>query len=224
MNSLTTYWLSRTPGASPEGPFTLGQLRAMYGTGAINAEAQVCPNGEQEWTEARWMLEDVETTASLPASVPDNSAAMAARMRRFEEELTREKKGGTSVTTWGCLIFVILFVVFGIIIPKGDSDSAPSSSRPVSAIDPSRWDGAVPEVKSFIERSVRDPSTVKYNQWKNFTTSTNHITTVDFTATNGLGGPSRETWTFSFDKHSGQLQTVFDGKTFLFDAVGAEVK
>ena len=131
-----------------------------------------------------------------------------------------KKKGGTSVTTWGCLILVIIFVI-GIIIPKGDDGAA---SRPVSAIDPSRWDGAVTEVKSFIERSVRDPSTVKYNQWKNFTTSTNHITTVDFTATNGLGGPSRETWTFSFDKHSGQLQTVFDGKSFLFDGVGAEVK
>jgi hypothetical protein len=60
MNALKTYWLSRTMGATPEGPFTFGQLKAMYKTGAINAEAQVCVNGEEDWTEARWMLEEVE--------------------------------------------------------------------------------------------------------------------------------------------------------------------
>ena len=60
MNALKTYWLSRTMGASPEGPFTFGQLKAMYKTGAITAESQVCVNGEDDWTEARWMLEEVE--------------------------------------------------------------------------------------------------------------------------------------------------------------------
>ena len=94
----------------------------------------------------------------------------------------------------------------------------------IDRVEVSSWDGSVDEVKKFIARSVRDPSAVKYNQWKNFTNDTNHITTVDFTATNGFGGPSRETWVFSFEKLTGKLQTVFDGNKFLYDAVGAEVK
>lgn len=49
MNSLTTYWLCRAPGSATEGPFTLGQLRAMYGSGSITSEAKVCMNGQKNW-------------------------------------------------------------------------------------------------------------------------------------------------------------------------------
>lgn len=96
--------------------------------------------------------------------------------------------------------------------------------KSIDRVEVSSWDGSVEGAKKFIASSVRDPSAVKYNQWKNFTNDTRHITTVDFTATNGFGGPSRETWVFSFEKLSGKLQTVFDGNKFLYDAIGAEVK
>jgi hypothetical protein len=96
--------------------------------------------------------------------------------------------------------------------------------KKIDRVEVSAWDGSVDEAKKFIARSVRDPSSVKYNQWKNFTNDTNHITTVNFTATNGFGGPSRETWVFSFEKLTGKLQTVFDGNKFLYDAIGSEVK
>lgn len=50
MNALTTYWLCRAPGADAEGPFTLGQIRKMYDSGAITAEGLVCRDGEDQWT------------------------------------------------------------------------------------------------------------------------------------------------------------------------------
>ncbi len=49
MNSSNTYWLCRAPGAGTEGPFSLGQLRKMYETGALTAEALVCREGQQDW-------------------------------------------------------------------------------------------------------------------------------------------------------------------------------
>lgn len=49
MNSLKTYWLSRAPGSAAEGPFTLAQLTAMYGTGSVTAQAVLCEVGADAW-------------------------------------------------------------------------------------------------------------------------------------------------------------------------------
>lgn len=234
MNPLNTYWLIRGPGAAPEGPFTIGQLKAMYRTGAITAEAQLCIRDEEEWTEARYLLEDDDDMMpAMPRSLPPlPQETTKERMRRYDEEFARqERRGGCRrAFIWGAWIFIAL-LVFGSIIPSlrerseiVDSSGASRTSAPSSAIEPSAWDGAVSEAKTFIKSSIRDPSSVKYHEWKNFVTGDRHITTVDFTATNGLGGPSRERWTFSFDKGTGQLMNVFDGSKFLLDVSGDEIK
>lgn len=266
MNSLITYWLSRTPGAAPEGPFTVGQLKAMYRTGAINAEAQLCPNGEQEWTESRFLLEE-DSEDMGPASVatlpPLPQASVKDRMRRYDEEFSRreKKKGCNRGCLWSMGIIIALICLAGLLPKPGSEPAIPApppapspdmaayyktpegqearkkyeesvkkanaeayqrqqaaANRASSAIQPSAWDGSVSEAKRFIERTVRDPSAIKYNQWKNFTNAARHITTVDFTATNGFGGPSRETWVFSFDRLSGKLMYVSSGGKTLYDA------
>ena len=64
MNSPTTYWLCRTPGADAEGPFSLGQLQKMHEAGSVTASALVCRAGEEVW----YGLDD-ELAASEPPTV-----------------------------------------------------------------------------------------------------------------------------------------------------------
>lgn len=45
----STYWLSRTPGTQPEGPYFFDQLERMFASGHVTAQAQICPQGGKEW-------------------------------------------------------------------------------------------------------------------------------------------------------------------------------
>lgn len=112
MSSLNTYWLSRTPGATPEGPFTFGQLKAMYATGAINAEAQVCANSEEEWTEARWMLEEaVESFSTELSQRTEQRAPMHGKRKR------KSKAGcGPSVLFLVGLVMCVIFWPVGLLL------------------------------------------------------------------------------------------------------------
>lgn len=71
MNSQTTYWLCRKPGAPDEGPFTMAQLRRMYDSGAVTAEAIVRRDGQGEWT----ALEDEVSCRELVVLPPQTRQA-----------------------------------------------------------------------------------------------------------------------------------------------------
>jgi hypothetical protein len=77
---------------------------------------------------------------------------------------------------------------------------------------------AIKEAKGFIERTVRNPSTVEYHHCANSTTGQRHIIILDFTATNGDGRPSRQGWSFSFDKRSNKLLMVLAEATIIYNA------
>ena len=118
-------------------------------------------------------------------------------------------------------VFVLIWVWIASVF-FGRVESSPrqssyysASARP--AVETSPWDGSVSEAKSFVRKSVRDPNSVKYNSWKNYEAGSRHITTADITATNGFGGPVRQTWVFSFDKQTGALMTVLVGGKTVFD-------
>ncbi len=92
-----------------EGPFTFGQLKAMYQTGAINAEALVCPNGEEEWTEARWMLEEVEAELGRPSTMQGMPVRQVANPGTVK--LRRGQKNGC-VSGFLFLVGIALLFVF----------------------------------------------------------------------------------------------------------------
>jgi hypothetical protein len=71
MSMLTTYWLSRTPGQDPEGPFTPAQLRRMSAAGSVTVESQVCRRGESEWIslEDELALHEAEQLAAAGPAV-----------------------------------------------------------------------------------------------------------------------------------------------------------
>lgn len=51
----TLYWLET--GGEASGPFTAGQIREMFRTGAIPATAQVCPRGGRAWQPVLTLME-----------------------------------------------------------------------------------------------------------------------------------------------------------------------
>lgn len=118
MNSLTTYWLCRAPGSATEGPFTLGQLKSMYATGAIHAQALICEHGGEEWSEARWMLEAEEKP--IQNSVP--------RVIYVKEK--KDKKGSC-----GCLAALACVIVFAVALNYFGDGVVTEQSAASKAID-----------------------------------------------------------------------------------------
>jgi GYF domain 2 len=49
------------------GPYTIGQLRAMWNSGAITGETLYCQEGWSEWLPLSTMIEDLEPSASVPS-------------------------------------------------------------------------------------------------------------------------------------------------------------
>lgn len=198
---MDTYWLARGPGQKKaEGPFALGQIRAMYESGALTARALCCLEGTEDWREVG---EELAATAP-PKPAPRREVVVVERGQK------------TSCTSWGCLGLVLLGVGSAIFAPSKPSTSASVGARAASSFDAgskltvSAWDGSVKEAKDWIAGQVRDPSSIKYHSWETVSKDKAVMTTVDFTTTNGFGGPSRATYHFLFAKDSGALLTVLD--------------
>ncbi len=62
--------------------------------------------------------------------------------------------------------------------------------------------------QAFIKQHARDPSSLQYHGHELIQSSGSHFYLLDFTATNGLGGPTRERWTFEFDPATQSLVSV----------------
>lgn len=110
---------------------------------------------------------------------------------------------------------IVAIAVIGYDHGKRSESARPrlEDSRPASAIQPSAWDGSVAQVKNWIRARAKDPTSVKYHEWKNVTKDGKHITTVDCTMTNGFGGPSRSRLMFLLDAGSGAIEEIADMDT-----------
>lgn len=107
--------------------------------------------------------------------------------------------------------------------PEGKADLARREAKAqeeaaARAAEQAARNEAIKEAKGFIERTLRNPSTVEYHHCANSTKDQRHIIIVDFTATNGDGRPSRQGWSFSFDKSSNKLLMVMAEAEIIYNA------
>lgn len=206
------FWLSRDGGRA-EGPISLEELWDSWCSRQVVSGDQVCRVGSMKWTNpenvlrwriwrprlwlwgsiliifavfAAWGGTKVRQKLREIAEYEARPEVIEARRLAAEEEAATEKMRKKM---------------------NGGNDFENYSIRP------SPWDGSVKEVKAFIERSVRDPSSLKYNHWSNRGSGQNLATTVDFTATNGFGGPSREIWLFQINRSSGEILEITDANS-----------
>jgi hypothetical protein len=199
-----TYWLSRDGGRA-EGPLSLEELWEGWKKREIVGWDMVCPVGQQHWRKPdsvlRWRILRPKLilwgsiTLVMIGLLSWGAVALSARIKAISEYESRPE-----------------------VIEMRQKEAAQRRANQAHtsyAITPSAWDGSVREAKLFIEKAVRDPSSLKYNDWDTRVNGDNLSTSVDFTATNGFGGPARETWMFSFNRATGTLKWVLnasDGK------------
>lgn len=65
--------------------------------------------------------------------------------------------------------------------------------------------------REYILKQLRDPSSVKWNGDRLDISARGLFWHQDFTATNALGGPVRETWICEFDQDGTELRSVKPG-------------
>jgi hypothetical protein len=69
-------------------------------------------------------------------------------------------------------------------------------------------DELIAQCKRLVRAWARDPSMVKWNAQSVWLKDGQALASLDFTAINGLGGPVRETWVFTFDADGNIISVV----------------
>jgi len=105
--------------------------------------------------------------------------------------------------------------------PEGTTESKPYVPRPMKTPDYERYakkktphvteDGAIFTSKEIIKKAVRDPSSVKWNEEVAWVKEGTMNVSIDFTASNGFGGPVRDTWFFTYSIE-GKVASVITSK------------
>lgn len=107
-----------------KGPYTLGQLRAMWNSGVITSETLHSREGYTEWLPLSTILDDLEPPPT-PPRIP------IAPPQQFYQPPPQPKKKGVGLLR-GCLLVIVSLVVVGVIMSVL-VDTYPSSSSSSSS-------------------------------------------------------------------------------------------
>jgi len=64
------YYISKAGDVEPEGPYTVGQVVAMWNNGALKSDAQICEEGTGEWQELKYKIHELHVTATKAGELP----------------------------------------------------------------------------------------------------------------------------------------------------------
>ena len=111
-----------------KGPYTIGQLRAMWNSGVITADTLYCREGWSEWLPLLGMIRDLEPPAEPPPLPPPVIT---------EQSYQAPPKKGIGFIIWCLLIFVSLIVIGAIVGALNQSDTSSTSPTSISDISSS---------------------------------------------------------------------------------------
>jgi GYF domain 2 len=118
-----------------KGPYTIGQLRSMWDSGAITVETPYRPDGASEWKRLGLMKEALEKTGIPPSSVNPKPKSFFAGC--------------------GCLTLVAIAVALIIILALSDSDE--------NVTETGHREGVIYKTTTrIIAQNLRSPSTAKF--------------------------------------------------------------
>src|SRR6185436_17116391 len=86
------------------GPYTIGQLRSMWNSGAITGDTLYCEEGSDDWRTLSDLLHELEPPATV---LPTPTA-------QFYDPTPRPKKKGIAIAG-GCLLAVLGLIVLSVI-------------------------------------------------------------------------------------------------------------
>jgi hypothetical protein len=58
------------------GPYTIGQLRTMWNTGAVTADTLYCEDGGKEWLQLKVLADEFERPPEMPPIIPPPEKSM----------------------------------------------------------------------------------------------------------------------------------------------------
>jgi hypothetical protein len=106
-----------------KGPFTIGQLRTMWNSGAITAETLYCQEGFADWLPLRAIIREIEPPATPPPVLPTPPP-------QFYQPAPQPKKKEIGILA-ACLLAFVGLMVFAVIrsaLVDGPSSSSGGSS------------------------------------------------------------------------------------------------
>lgn len=110
------------------GPYTIGQLRTMWNSGAITGETLYCQEGWSEWLPLSAMIEKFEPPASiLPQNAPSPLLLLS---------ILKSKLGKAIVVGLVCLGAIILFI--NVSAPSNDKNEVNESVATQSQTSPTK--------------------------------------------------------------------------------------
>lgn len=115
-----------------KGPYTLGQLRAMWNSGAITTDTLHSQEGYSEWLPLSAIVQELEPPPAPPPVPPTTP-------QYFRQPAPPPKKKGVGFVG-GCLLVVVGFIVIVVIMsvvvdtPSSSSSGSGASSSPKAAV------------------------------------------------------------------------------------------
>lgn len=114
-----------------EGPYTIGQLRSMWNSGALTGDTLYCEEGYEEWVYLRDLADQLEAQ-------PDSSSPPVLPPYQFapDSQPNAPKKSGVGKAFGvGCLSILVLFILFTILGGMmNDGNSSRDSERNVAIL------------------------------------------------------------------------------------------
>lgn len=109
----------------------------------------------------------------------------------------------------GCLI-IIAIIAIGVLINLLSSSDTQKSTNQI--VENSQWDGSVSQVKSWLKSNLKDPESLKVEEWgKVVKNSTGFVVRCKYRAKNSFGGFAIEHKVFYLDS-LGNITSVNDWK------------
>lgn len=126
----------------------------------------------------------------------------------LEEDMNEEIRKTNKSTTIGCLVIIVIFVIW--IASSGScSEGSSSSSYSSKTVENSSWDGSVSQVKDWLRENLKDPGSLEFIEWGTVVeTSSGYFVRVKYRAKNSFGGYVIEEKIFTLD-HSGNVLSEY---------------
>ena len=107
-------------------------------------------------------------------------------------------KEGYSAGEWAIALVFGALLLWGFKSCSGRDEPAKQPPLPRAAVSNSSWDGSVKQVKDYILRSAKDPSSVEFIEWSPVQRGTDgtFFVRVKYRAKNSFGGYVVENFIF----------------------------
>lgn len=192
-------------GGDLAGPYVESQIRGMWGTGGIRADALICEEGVEQWSPVQEAIEVWDFTAQISAD--REKWLYDAPSKRLLEPLPQKETTGCGAFGYGLLVALALAVTLPVLIflrpsrTTGGSVSMPSTYEAEPDYAMGKW----------INISIPDPEAKVIARSKPFKTwEGGRLVAGDVCGRNAFGGWVQSRYAFVWDGEANAIGVPID--------------